>query len=48
MNSIKNLEDYANKLNSEKIFIKGAGHFNPKSNVKNIDKLNEIILKTNI
>ena len=45
MNSIKNLEDYANKLNSEKILIKGAGHFNPKSNVKNIDKLNEIILR---
>ena len=48
INSIKNLEDYANKLNSEKIFIKGAGHFSPKSNVKNISELNEIILETNI
>lgn len=44
MNSLKNLEDYANNLSAEKILIKGAGHFNPKSNVSEIRELNNILL----
>lgn len=39
MNSIKNLKDYADMLSSNKILIKGAGHFNPKSNVKEINRI---------
>lgn len=44
MNSIDKLEKYAEKLSANKIFIKGAGHFNPKSNITEIEKINEIIL----
>ena len=44
LNSIKNLEDYADKLSAHKILIKGAGHFNPKSNITEIQELNNIIL----
>lgn len=44
INVIKNLEDYADKLSANKILIKGAGHFNPKSNIKEIKEINNIIL----
>lgn len=44
MNPLKNLEDYADLLSAKKILIEGAGHFNPKSGVTNIDKLNEVLL----
>lgn len=44
LNSIDNLECYADKLLANKIFIKGAGHFNPKSNITEIKELNNIIL----
>lgn len=44
MNSIQNLEQYANKLKANKILIKGAGHFNPKSKIKDIQELREIVL----
>ena len=44
INSIDKLEEYANKLSANKILIKGAGHFNPKSNITEIEKINEIIL----
>lgn len=45
MNPIKNLEDYADSLIAKKILIKNAGHFNPKSNIKEIKELNNIILR---
>lgn len=45
MNPIKNLEDYADNLIAKKILIKNAGHFNPKSNIKEIKELNNIILR---
>lgn len=45
MNNIKNLEDYANILSAKKILIKGAGHFNPKSNITEIKELNKILLE---
>lgn len=44
MNSMDKLEKYAEKLSANKIFIKGAGHFNPKSNVTKINELNKIII----
>lgn len=44
VNPLKNLEDYADRLSATKILIKGAGHFNPKSNVKEIKEINKIIL----
>lgn len=44
MNSIDKLEKYAEKLSANKIFIKGAGHFNPKSGITEIEELNKIIL----
>lgn len=43
LNTVDKLEGYANKLSAEKILIKGAGHFNPKSGVKKIEEINEII-----
>lgn len=46
INCIKNLEDYASKLDALKILIKGAGHFNPKSNIKSIKELNNILIKS--
>ena len=45
LNSTFKLEKYAEKLSANKIFIKGAGHFNPKSNVKEIKEINNIILE---
>lgn len=44
MNSIDKLERYADKLSANKIFIKGSGHFNPKSGITGIEELNKIIL----
>ncbi|MCI9063436.1 MAG: hypothetical protein HFJ17_02380 [Clostridia bacterium] len=46
LNSIANLELYANSLNANKYLIRGAGHFNPKSNVRNIKELNDILNHT--
>lgn len=45
MNSLDKLENYADKLSANKILIKGAGHFNPKSNITEIENLNNIIAK---
>jgi len=39
INCIKNLEDYASKLDALKILIKGAGHFNLKSILKVLKNL---------
>lgn len=44
MNSIKNLEDYADALSAKKALIKNFGHFNPKSNVTEVKEINDIIL----
>ncbi len=44
MNSMDKLEKYAEKLSANKILIKGAGHFNPKSNVTKINELDKIIV----
>ena len=44
MNDIDKLERYADKLSANKILIKGAGHFNPKSGITEIEELNKIIL----
>lgn len=43
LNGVDNLEGYADKLSAERILIEGAGHFNPKSGVKEIDEINKII-----
>lgn len=43
---LRNLEDYANMLSAKKILIKGAGHFNPKSNIIKIEEINNIILNS--
>ena len=45
LNQISKLEKYADKLNAKKILLKGKGHFNPKSGVKEIIEINEIIGK---
>ena len=45
LNEISKLEGYAEKLSATKILLKGRGHFNPKSNVKEIPEINEIIEK---
>ena len=44
INSIDKLEEYANKLSANKILIKGAGHFNPKSGITQIEEIDKIIL----
>ena len=44
LNSIDKLEKYADALSATKICISGAGHFNPKSKVTEIDEINKIIL----
>ena len=44
MNSLQKLELYADYLSAKKIIIKGGGHFNPKSKIARIEKLNKIIL----
>ena len=44
INDIDKLERYADKLSANKILIKGAGHFNPKSGITEIEELNKIIL----
>lgn len=36
---------YADKLNAEKILVKGAGHFTIKDGITKIDELNEIMKK---
>lgn len=43
LNGVEKLEGYADKLSAEKVLIEGAGHFNPKSGVKEIDEINMII-----
>ena len=43
LNSVEKLEGYADKLSAEKILIEGAGHFNPKSGITEVESINEII-----
>ena len=45
LNGVEKLEGYADKLSAERILIKGAGHFNPKSEITKIDEINNIITK---
>ncbi len=45
LNSIERLERYADKIKAEKILLCNCGHFNPKSNVKEITEINNIILR---
>lgn len=44
MNSVDKLEGYAEKLSANKMFIKGAGHFNLKAGITEIEEINKIIL----
>lgn len=44
ISSINFLEEYANNLHAKKIMIPKGGHFGPKSNIKRIKELEEIIL----
>lgn len=44
LNDISKLEKYAEKINGQKILLHNCGHFNPKSNVKEITEINNIIL----
>ena len=43
LNSIDKLKGYAEKLAAEEIIIEGAGHFNPKSEITEIESINDII-----
>ena len=43
MNSQDKMEKYADVFNAEKILIKGAGHFNPQSEYKDVKEIFEII-----
>ena len=45
LNGVEKLEGYADKLSAEKVLIEGAGHFNPKSGVEEIEEINKIITK---
>ena len=45
MSSVQKLELYAEALNAKKIFIRGGGHFNPKSKIIKIEEINRIILE---
>lgn len=43
LNSIENLEGYANKLNAKKILLEKYAHFSPKDGIEEIKELNEFI-----
>lgn len=45
LNSISNLESYANILGGQKMLINGYGHFGSKSGVTEVEDINNIILK---
>lgn len=44
LNSVQNLEGYANKLNAKKVLLKNQAHFSPKDGIAEIKELNEFIL----
>lgn len=45
MNPIKNLEDYAELLDAQKILIPGGNHFDPQSPILHLQQIEEIILQ---